>query len=376
MGPAICVQQETAGIHMEFDSRTRLAFVINSLGVGGAQRALSNMACHWASAGVPVRIYTFERSAGQDFHLPREVELRCLDCRKGGKISANLRRVRALRLALKEQPADVVISFQDVTNVISILACMGTGVRVIGAERTDPSMHRIGKVWEVLRTMTYPFAGRIVFQTSRAMESMPRRVVSNSVVIPNPVVAPDCPRQKREKVICSLGRLAPEKGYGNLIAAFSKAADTHPEWTLELLGDGPQRVDLEALAQSAGLSARVIFRGHTAEPARELARAGIFVLSSEYEGFPNAMCEAMACGLPAVAFDCPSGPGDIIRHGVDGYLVPPGDVDGLAERLDILMANDEKCAAMGLRAREIIERFSMITVMNAWEELIVRVMGK
>ena len=167
----------------------------------------------------------------------------------------------------------------------------------------------------------------------------------------------------------AMGRLAPEKGFDRLIAAFSMVAANHPGWSLTIWGEGNDRQELERLRDRLELQERVALPGWTPDPFTEMREAGLFVMSSRYEGFPNVLCEAMACGVPVLSFDCP-GPRHIVRDGIDGILVPSGDVNKLAEAMDRLMADQaerERLAANGL---EVTKRFGKDKVMGMWERLL------
>src|SRR5262249_38216695 len=153
-------------------------------------------------------------------------------------------------------------------------------------------------------------------------------------VIPNPFPLPGrvarLGQSKSGRVIMAMGRLVHQKGFDLLLKAFSMVAAKHPEWSLAVLGEGPLRADLEAQTEELQLAGRVRWAGRIEDPFPTLCTADLFAFPSRFEGFGLALAEAMACGLPVVSFDCPEGPGEIIRHGVDGVLVPPEDVDALA----------------------------------------------
>jgi glycosyltransferase involved in cell wall biosynthesis len=164
--------------------------------------------------------------------------------------------------------------------------------------------------------------------------------------------------------------LEPQKQFDYLLRAFARCSSRHAEWSLAIIGEGSERKNLEQIAVELGIADRVRWLGVVAQPERVLLEASIFVLSSRYEGFPNALLEAMSSGLAAVSFDCPSGPAEIIRHEIDGLLVPPQDLEGLAAALDRLMADEVLRERLGRRATEVSERFALKSVAGLWEELI------
>jgi len=155
-----------------------------------------------------------------------------------------------------------------------------------------------------------------------------------------------------------------------LIQAFARCAASRDSWSLSILGEGRERRNLEILATDLGIADRVSIPGEVRDPGSILRGMDLFVLPSRWEGFPNALLEAMACGLAVIAVDCPSGPRDIIRDGMDGVLVPPNDVDALVAAMDRLMADHAERQRLGVNAVGVVERFGLERIMNMWDEVV------
>lgn len=350
--------------------------VVHSLEAGGAQRVVATMANHWAERKWQVCVVTLEKESEDFFPLDSRVRRVALD-QVGDSTSlfsgllANRRRIASLRRAIGQLQPELVVSFVDQTNVLTLLATKPLAIPTIVTERTDPRHHRLSTVWSRLRKWTYPRAAAVVVQTEavcKVVQTLTPR--ANVLVIANGISAPPASEQvQREKIVVGMGRLSVEKGFDLLIRAWGQVATQHPAWSLRIYGDGPQRDALRELAaqEAAG---QVELAGPTDCPERVYREASIFALPSRYEGFPNALLEAMAHGVPAVAFSCQSGPSEIVRSGVDGLLVPPTDVAQLAESLARLMDDDALRQQLGTRAREVTERFSLHRFYAAWESLI------
>jgi len=366
----------------------RVALVISSLGLGGAERSLCLLAGGLARRGHEVHVLSFAKpDAAPFFPLDAAVRLHGLDLTgparsAWGGLRGNARRAVRLRRSFRELRPDVAIGFMDTTNVLCLLAGLGLGLPVIATEHTDPDRHDIGRAWNFLRRVSYPLAARVTTQTEAVRGKLPGRVS----VIPNPVAPPapdmhtgalpDMRSDAHDRQLLALGRLAPEKGFDLLLEAFASLAPSHPNWKLSILGEGPQRTRLEAQRRSLGLEGRVDLPGAVRDPGPWLRRADIFVLPSRFEGFSNALCEALAHGLPAVAFDCPSGPAEIVRHGVDGLLAPEADVPALAAALARLMDDEALRRGMAARAPEVLERFGLEKVLDLWEAVFQDVTAK
>ena len=360
----------------------RIALVIGSLQGGGAERVAGILAQGWRGRGHAVDLVTLEPGdAVPAYGLDPGLRVLRLDGTGPARnrlqaLARELTNVRKLGLALRELRPDVVVSFLDQTNVLTLLACLGTGLPVVAAERSHPGHQPLGRAWRLLRRIVYPLAAALVVQTPE-IGRWCRRFNANIRVIPNPVLPAPASVQEPGPLILAAGRLSPEKGFDILIRAFSLLAGKHPQWSLRILGEGPQRGDLEALVQSLGLRGRVFLPGWVPDLERHWGQAQAFVLCSRWEGFPNALCEAMAAGLACVAADCPGGgPAAIIRQEVDGLLTPPNDPQALAGAQDWLLSDRELRARLGVRAREVVERFSRDRVLDLWDQCLEQAVAR
>jgi glycosyltransferase involved in cell wall biosynthesis len=365
----------------------KLVLVIPAITAGGAERVMSILANHWAARDRDIALLTFDDGAEPPFFaLDPRIRHRTLSLLGDSAnpvmgLLNNLRRLRVLRRAIRRERPDAVVSFLDTTNVLTLLASLGLSVPVIVAEHIEPSQYRVKLAWAMLRRWLYPVAGRVVLLTERAREFFPASLGPKIVVIPNPVVpvaAPGgagIPLPEGHKAV-AMGRLVEQKGFDYLLEAFARLADRHPQWSLLILGEGPLRGELESLRDRLGLAGRALLPGRVECPEAVLAESDLFVLSSRFEGFPMALCEAMACGLPVVAFDCPTGPREIIREGYDGVLVPPADPERLAEAMDRLMADPDERRRLAEKAPQVIDRFGLERVMGLWEEALLAAIAK
>jgi len=383
-----------------------IVLVISSLAMGGAERNMSLMANYWVRHGRRVTLITFDSESEDFWSVDPAVNRVCLSlpaCSTGPlqTLWRNLQRVIRLRRAIRRAKPDVVLSFLDVPNILTIIVCGSLKIPAIAAERVDPGLGTSGLVGRMLRRWIYPLAARVVTQTARAGANLTTRIRARTVVIPNPVIiehaaraatprlggrrgdlliepavtaAADATEAHRTRVI-GVGRLEAQKRFDLLMRAFAIVKDRHREWRLDILGEGSLRPELEALRDELGLKDCVTLPGRISNVPAALRESDLFVLSSDFEGFPNALCEAMACGLPVIATDCPSGPREIIRDGFDGLLTPTGDAEALAVAMDRLMSSDAERERLGRRAVEVLERFGLEKVMGMWDDLFAEAAG-
>jgi len=359
----------------------RLTLAISSLGSGGAERVMSVLANHWAKTGVRVTLIVLASPEVEPFYpLDPRVHLVSLDLTHNTRNAAvaiawNLRRCVAIRREIVRSNPDCVISFLDTMNVIVLLSTLGLPVPVIVSERTHPKNCSIGRAWSVLRRSTYRTANRIVVQTADIAVYMAEAFGLPTVVIPNPLPLSKVhaiAEPERSCTLVAMGRLIHSKGFDVLLDAFSRVAARYPDWSVVIYGDGTDRPALEAKVQALNLRKRVSLPGRVRDPFSAMAQAGLFVLPSRYEGFPNALCEAMAVGLPVIATDCPSGPADIITNGTSGVLVPVEDAEALATSLSRLMGDPAMRKRLGSEARRSVERFALPSIADLWNVEIAR----
>lgn len=380
------------------DSRTapprnepvRALMVISSLSSGGAERVMSIMANHWAGRRWDVRIATFDDGSVPPFydlsasvqHVPLGVAGHSANLLEG--LRANLRRVTTLRRMMREFRPDVVISFVDRTNIVAVIAAEGLGIPLIVSERLDPSVQRhrgFDAAWTRLRNWAYRRASRVVVQTRNVHDYYAPDLGNRLRIIANPITdvrqAPDgADLRVPRPAVLTLGRLVREKNHDLLIRAFARISPQFPDWSLVIVGEGPLRGHLEKLAASLGVADRVSLPGRSRQPIGALRQADIFVLSSRTEGFPNALCEAMACRLPVISCNCRSGPSEIIRDGDNGILVPVDDEVALADAMAALMRDPDRRAELAGRATDVVDRFAAARIMDRWEEVVCESIGR
>ena len=359
-----------------------LILVISSLNPGGAERVLSTLANHWVSQGHTVSLITFSAINYAPFYS-LDPKINFIELGESESVTVFplffrryyfIKRLFYLRKTIKRLNPDKVISFIDMMNIIVLMVTRGLRVPVVISERIDPNYHPISKLTEWLRYRLYPFAACLVVQTESAVRYFPPYFKKFTTIIPNPVVCPEAQKKSyanKIQYVVTVGRLDDQKGHDILIRVFAIVAQHYPELTLTLYGEGVNRKNLEALIVSLGLDQKVFLPGTTKKIQEILRDADLFVFPSRYEGFPNALCEAMAAGLPVIASNC-SGNIDVVRDGIDGRLFPVDDMQSLTNIMLTLLGNPVQCEKLGCRAKEISDRFHSDRIFGLWDKVIKR----
>lgn len=345
---------------------------------GSANAILALMANHWANSGHKVTILTFDPESEPYYQLDEAIEYKTLNLFYSstsilGAVLNFFSRFFTIRKTIKSLRPDIVISLLDDPSTRVILATRGLGVPVVGVVHTDPSSYKLPGIWSTFRNIAYPMADSIVVLTNRILDNLPDSIRKRATVIPNPVT---CPPQSHtgittnRPIILSVGRLIELKRHDLLIRTFSKLAEAHPDWSLVIVGDGPLQDELSELARELGIEDNVRFPGYTATVGDWFQQADIFAMPSLYEGFPLALCEAMAMGAPSVVTDYPAGPDSIITDQKDGIIIPLHDEVALADALDRLMRDSAERERMGQAAKAVKDRFSPKQVLGMWDKLV------
>ncbi len=358
----------------------RIAFHLNCLEQGGAERVVTNLAHQFYAEGYEVFIAT-EWFGENEFQIDEGIQrvhvgLTEEDKRQSRPVQI-VRRMTHLRQFVKKYRPDVLIAFAQKANYRALMATVGMKVPVIISIRTDPVGHYDSLADKIQIPLLFPRAAGCVFQTQGQREFFPEGTQRKSRIILNPINDKyiGVPRpEKRTKTVVQSGRLVDFKNQLMLIRAFVKVHEKHPDYDLKIYGgdsfDGTKEL-LEALIAEKHAESFVTLMGASDELEKVLNDAAVYAFSSDWEGLPNALLEAMALGLPIVATDCPcGGPRTVMQDGYNGLLVPIKDEDAMAAGICRLIENPEEAERLGENARKIAEIANGQAVFEQWRDYI------
>ncbi|NNK88854.1 MAG: glycosyltransferase family 4 protein [Flavobacteriaceae bacterium] len=344
---------------------------------GGAERVLSTLANHLIEEYDVSIICLY--SCTPFYELNENIKVfYCLDEYRDSssflyslKIHTSL--LRKINRLLKDLDTDLIIGFMTIKCIYAVICGKLRGIPSIISERIHPSYSPISSFWFKMRRWIYPRATALVVQTNEIKRYFDEFVDSDKIhIIVNPLslslvgkkVATD-----RENIILNIGRLDNQKNQELLIRAF--ASSDFKDWKLYLIGEGVNFEKYSKLIADLGLNDHVILLGRSDQIEEYYNRAKIFALSSNFEGFPNVLIEAMYFGLAVVSTDCPSGPSDIITHNENGILVPVDDKAAMARSLNLLMTNNDICERLGDRAELSVSDYNTDVIVSKWKSLIL-----
>lgn len=352
----------------------KIDFFISSLSSGGAEHVLVNLAKYFSGKGEDVSITSFEKRP-QFYEVHENISLNKVNHSHKNGLLAFMSDLKATRNLLKSRKPDVAVSFLSRCNLMLILASFFLKNKVVVCDRNNLCL-KYPKYIFVLTCWLYRFADKICVQTNEVKAYYPKYLQKKMCVLENPLNFEELENQctendiHKDNVVLSVSRLEKQKDFSTLIKAFDKIADKRKDWILKIYGQGNQKDSLQNLIDSLKLENRVFLCGVTHAPYKEMKKAKIFVLSSFYEGFPNVLCEAMHAELPCISTNCQCGPSELIQDGVNGFLVPVGDIDKMADKIDLLMQNPQLCTETGLHAKESTDRLESSIISEKWLDML------
>lgn len=345
----------------------KVIFVIVSMKGGGAERVISILANQFVENGMEV---TIMMTAGDEvaYSLNEKIHLICIGGRSGGSIKARLKRIKKMRDYFKADRDSLIISFGPGTSFFVVAADLFLKHKMIISERNDPAIceHKI------LRNIVYSRADRLVYQTEDAMNCFPVNLRKKGCVIPNPISQglPEAYCGEREKTVVAVGRLERQKNHKLLLEAFSIFSKKNPGYKLHIFGEGSLMKELEQQISVLNIRGRVVMEGFCANVPDRIKKAGMYVLSSDYEGISNSLLEAMAMGIPSVSTDCPIGGSRLcIQSYENGILIPLNDLNSLVKAMCDVAGNKRLAKRLSLNAVKIRERYSEEAIAGKWIEV-------
>lgn len=346
-----------------------IVIVTKNMAAGGAERVIAQLLGEWCTKGCHCTLILLEKEE-IFYKLPSVLKVYEI-----GKIHKQFYidkflKYRQVRKLIKLIQPDIVLSLPEEIGIYVLLAMVGTKTPIVVSERNNPWVMPYKRVTRILRKMVYPRAAGVVFQTDEASYFFHESIRRKGIVLQNPLDLTRIPRPwqgERKKVIVTAGRLEPQKNQKLLIDAFAIVHKDFPEYRLLIYGDGSLRIELENYAREILIENSFEFRGNSSHLLEEIKDASLFVMTSDYEGVPNVLIEAMSAGIPVVSTDCaPGGAAALIKDGINGYLVPTGNVKLLIEVIKQQLSDSVNAEKMAHEALKLKEQFDATIVAEKW----------
>lgn len=353
-----------------------------SLDRGGAERVITNLCNQCLIVEHKITILTCVNSSSQ-YPLDKQVQHLCIDRLKEEKEQNKLvrfvRRRKKLKQILDGLSIDVMLSILPEPSFLALSLKKRYSFPMIVSVRSDPAMEYAFLPYYFMMRVLYPRADGFIMQTEGAKGYFPKEIQKKAVVIPNPINM-DAVRMpfagERKKEIVAVGRLTKEKNYPLLIQTYRKISKKFSEYKLLIYGEGTLRKELEVLIEKLGLQEKVILAGQKDDIFEQIYGSSLFVMTSNHEGMPNALMEAMALGLPVIATDCPcGGPRFLIENQKNGILVETNDEDALAEAMVRILTDKVFAKRLGNEASRIAEMLNPKDIYQKWEDYITYIAG-
>jgi GalNAc-alpha-(1->4)-GalNAc-alpha-(1->3)-diNAcBac-PP-undecaprenol alpha-1,4-N-acetyl-D-galactosaminyltransferase len=368
----------------------KITFICSSLECGGAEKVLLFLLNKFNCLGFKTEVISLFDNNGNDFYnIPLEtnyikLNLSSINYSSFRKYKNLLNGILNLRSHLKQNRADIIISFLSWVNIITLIATINLGIPVVIREQSDPKNDNSNLFFNFIRKSLYIFASKIILLSPRFIEYFPQSIQKKCVVIPNLIILKSKQIEKinkREKIIVSIGRLSDEKDHQLLIKAFHKIHKQIQDWKLEIYGEGVLKTQLSNLIKQLKLDQQVILKGLTYSPKQVLQTASFSALTSKYEGFPNVILESLSVKTPVLSFGNIGAVPDIISNELNGLLINrETDQNLLVKNLSdaiLRLVNDytllDKLSSNSL---ESISKFDSDLIFDVWYKLVTELVKK
>lgn len=358
----------------------KMMFCLGSMNKGGAERVVANLSNIFSKKYNVTIVITSNKPSAYD--LDNSINLQHLDGININKnfIVKNIKRVCKLRRIIKKEKPDIILSFLPEPTFRLIVSKLFIKTKVIISVRNDPNVEYNNFIKKMLVKLLYSMADGFVFQTEDAMRWFSRKIQKKSIIIPNPIndiYLTDRFTGKRKNEIVTVGRLTEQKNHYLLIDSFKEVSKDFPNFKLKIIGDGNLKDSLINYSKKCGLEDKIIFRGNIENVKDEIYKSKVFVLSSDYEGMPNALMEAMALGIPCISTNCPiGGPKFLIEDNINGILVDVNDKDEMVKAIKKILINDELLNKISKNSNDNMKKYNSKLITNKWETYIKEVCFK
>lgn len=353
--------------------------VANNLLPGGAERVIVQLLNNWVEEGIDCSLIAINQTEHY-YTLSDKIKFYELGRLSSNPILNKLKKYQNVRKIVKSVSPDIVLSLPEEIGIYVTGALLGTKIPVVVSERNNPWVMPNKKITRFLRTLLYPFTAGLIFQTRQAASFFSEKIQKKGVILPNPLDLSRIPMPyegEREKIIVGAGRLEPQKNFFLLIDAFAEFYKTHPDYKLEIYGEGSLRQELESYSKFKIPERNFAFPGRVTDLPERMRKSAAFVLSSDFEGVPNVLIEAMAMGVPSVSTDCaPGGAAELIDNGVNGFLVPIGDEKELAAKMSELVDHADIAERFSKESIAIKEKLDANIVCERWLDFLMTLSQK
>lgn len=341
----------------------KVLFIIPFLSNGGAERVVSIWTSELSKLNMDVHLLLFYR-VNNEYKVNEKVKIHNLTNEKKEYEQLSLKsKIKMIRNKLKEIKPDIAIPFITYVGILISLCSIGLKINIIETIRIDPKYSPNNKKMRFLRNLSVFFSKKCIVQNREQLMYFPKIIQKKISIFANPIANEFLVSEKnfvdrKIKTIVAIGRLEKQKGYKLLIEAFSNISKSNEDIVLNIYGYGSLYNDLNEYIKEKCLRNKVILHGRTNNIQGVLLDSDLYILSSEAEGMPNSLMEAMAVGLPCIATDCKTGPSDLIDNEVTGLLIPVNDRVELERAMYKMINNVEDSIKMGKEARvSIINRY-------------------